>query len=202
MLGAHRHHRRHSLYATMFLTPTLLQQDPAFAIDSSGNVLQDKIQTVLGHESTLCAAFNITSAEFGLITAALGFNATTMLTLANISAVYRMGWLAHTLELSVVEFLTLRTFSGLDPFASLDPSTVAPAEPPAVRFIRLVQAMGAAGLDPVQALYVMWNQDVTGKAMPLESTVTQLASTLRRILPRSKANSRSRMMSTAALRRA
>jgi peptidoglycan hydrolase-like protein with peptidoglycan-binding domain len=170
----------HSLYASMFLTPTLSQQDHAFAADLSGKILQDTAQTLLAHELTLCAAFNITGAEFGLITTALGFSAATVLNLANISAIYRMGWLAHTLGLSLIEFLMLRTYSRLDPFASLDPQQNATsAEPPAIRFIELVQAMRAAGLEPVQALYLMWDQDITGKATPPDSTVTQLATTLR-----------------------
>ena len=51
---------------------------------------------------------------------------------------FRYGWLAHTLGLSVLEFLLLRECTGLDPFAPLDPGSAAPAEPPAVRFIRLL----------------------------------------------------------------
>jgi peptidoglycan hydrolase-like protein with peptidoglycan-binding domain len=168
-----------SLYASMFLTPTLLRQDPAFGLDSSGNVLQDHSQTVSGHEAALCAAFNLTGAEFARIVAGLGFDATSVLSLDNISAVYRMAWLARTLELSVVELLALRTYSGLDPFAPLDPSNVAPAEPPAIRFIRLVQSMSAAGLEPVQALYLMWNQDINGKATPPDAMTTGLAQALR-----------------------
>jgi peptidoglycan hydrolase-like protein with peptidoglycan-binding domain len=168
-----------SLYAQMFLTPSLLQQDPAFAIDPYGDFLQDPNATLAAHEPALCAAFNLSSAEFDQIMAACGFSATTLLTLANISALYRMGWLAHTLQLSIVEFLLLRQFTGLDPFATLDPSAIAPAEPPVIRFVRLVQAMANGGLLPVQALYLLWNQDISGKSVPPLATVTGLASTLR-----------------------
>jgi hypothetical protein len=168
-----------SLYAAMFLSPTVLLQDPAFARGSAGRVLQDAGQKLAAHESSLCAAFNITGEEFARITAALGFDATTVLNLANISAVYRFGWLARTLRLSVIEFIALRHYSGLNPFAPLDPSTTAPAEPPAIRFIRLAKAIGAAGLETVQALYLLWNQDLNGKATPPDSAVTGLAAMLR-----------------------
>ena len=59
---------------------------------------------------------------------ALNFVPSTPLTLANVSALFRYGWLAHTLGLSVLEFLLLREFTGLDPFAPLDPGTP-PARP-------------------------------------------------------------------------
>ena len=167
-----------SLYASMFLTPTLAQQDAAFVPNSAG-VLFTGTDTLLAHQATLCAAFNLTGAEFLLITGNLGTTATTPLNLANISAVFRIGWLAHTLGMSVVEFLLLRQFTGLDPFAPLDPSTTAPAEPPAVRFIRLQQALGTAGLAPVQALYLMWNQDISGKLAPPQTAITGLAVSLR-----------------------
>ncbi|HEV2451110.1 MAG TPA: neuraminidase-like domain-containing protein [Streptosporangiaceae bacterium] len=152
---------------------------PPFADDGYGDFLADPAQTLFGHQPTLCAAFNLTGAEFTLITTALGFDPSTPLTLANVSAVFRYGWLAHTLGLSVLEFLNLREFTGLDPFAPLDPGTTPPTEPTVVRFIRLLQAYTAAGLTNAQALYLMWNQDISGTSAPPSATVTGLASTLR-----------------------
>ena len=134
---------------------------------------------MFGHQPLICAACNLTGAEFALITAALNFDATTPLTLANVSALFRYGWLAHTLGISVLEFLALRRFSGLDPFAPLDPSPTPPAEPPVIRFIRLVQAMQKAGLAPVQALYLIWNQDLSGTLAPQSDAVAALALALR-----------------------
>ena len=99
-----------SLYAIMFLSPTLAEPDLAFADDGYGNYLGNNAELLLNHQATLCAAFNLTGAEFALITGnavpgALGFGAATPLTLANVSAVFRIGWLAHALNLSVLEFL-------------------------------------------------------------------------------------------------
>ena len=155
------------------------QQTPPFADDGYGDYLADPAQTLLGHQPTLCAAFNLTGAEFALITTALGFGPSTPLTLDNVSAVFRYGWLAHTLGLSVLEFLRLREFTGLDPFAPLDPGAVPPAEPSVVRFIRLLAAFKAAGLTNAQALYLMWNQDISGTSAPPAATLTGLAFALR-----------------------
>jgi len=96
-----------------------------------------------------------------------------------VSALFRFGWLAHTLGLSVVEFLDLRQFTALDPFAALDPGATAPAEPPVIRFVRLLGACANAGLTTAQALYLMWNQDINGGSAPTTADVTGLASALR-----------------------
>lgn len=152
---------------------------PPFADDGYGNFLADTTQTLFGHEPLLCAACNLTGTEFSLIAGALGFTATTPLSLDNVSALFRHGWLAHKLGLSVLEFLLLCRFSGLDPFAALDPGAAAPVEPPVIRFVRLLQAMSAAGLRTVQALYLLWNQDISGKSAPPATNIAALAIALR-----------------------
>ena len=105
-----------SLYARMFLTPAMLRADPAFQ-----PVLPDTQPAsgprLLDHQSALCAAFNLTGAEFSLIIADLGYDASTPLTLPAISEVYRRGWLARALSVSVRELLLLIGCTGLNPFA-------------------------------------------------------------------------------------
>ena len=156
------------------------RQVAPFADDGYGDFLTDPSQTLFAHEPTLCAACNLTGAEFALVADAVNFVASTPLTLANVSALFRYGWLAHTLGLSVLEFLLLREFTGLDPFAPLDPGTPpAPAEPPVIRFTRLLSAMSTAGLDTEQALYLMWNQDISGTSAPSPTDITGLAFALR-----------------------
>lgn len=168
-----------SLYASMFLTTPV--QDPAFKPDAAGELFTGDQKKLLDHEPALCAAFNLTGTEFSTIINAPEFKDKTALNLDNISAIFRIGWLAHTLQMSVVEFLALTQYSGLNPFAPLDLSPSAPAEPPAIQFIRMVQAMSAAGLQPVQALYLIWNHDLNGKAAPPDSNVTNLAVALRSV---------------------
>jgi len=168
-----------SLYQNLFLTPAVLQQDPAFGDNGYGGYLTDADQLLLAHEPALCAACGLTGAEFTLITGALGFGPATPLTLGNVSAVFRFGWLARTLGLSVVEFIALRQYSGLDPFTMPDPQTSGPAEPAAVRFARLISAFTTAGLSTTQVLYLLWNVDLTGTSAPAPGDVTGLAAALR-----------------------
>jgi hypothetical protein len=165
-----------------------------FADDGYGNFLGDPSpasselspsldkQTIFGHEPILRAAFNLTGAEFTLIANNLKFISSTQLTLNNISRIFRVGWLAHTLGLSVVEFLLLQQVTDLNPFAPLDPDSTAPVEPPVLRFIGLTQALSNAGLRPFQALYLLWNQDISGTSSPDLSAITGLALTLRTAL--------------------
>ena len=179
---------RKSLYAKMFLSPSLLRQDAVFAEDANGNVLQGAAK-LLDHEAALRSALHLTGPELGLIAGALGFTATTPLTLDNVSAIYRRGWLARTLHLSVVELLALVQCTGLDPFAPLDLEDAASGgagaagemrrAPPMVRFVKLTQALRDASLKPGQALYLLWNRDVSGKSTPSDAAVFGLARSLR-----------------------
>src|SRR6266404_330591 len=98
----------------------------------------------------------------------------TPLTLDNISAVYRRGWLARKLKISVRELLLLTKLTGLDPFAAPDPTN-----PAVIRIIELVQALRARSLKSAVALYLIWNQDLSGKSTPDPAQVTELARTLR-----------------------
>lgn len=150
-----------------------------FADNGYGVIFADTSQKLLMHEPFLCAACNLTGAEFAQIVQALGFDLTTQLNLANVSVLYRNGWLAHALGLSVLEFLRLKECSGLDPFAPLDLAAAPPVVPPMIRFIRVVQAMTTGGLDPVQALYLAWNEDISGTLAPQPTDIAALALTLR-----------------------
>ncbi len=100
--------------------------------------------------------------------------ALTPLTLDNVSAVYRRGWLARKLKLSVRELLLLTKLTSLDPFAAPDPTG-----PAIMRLIELVQALKQRSLKSSAALYLIWNQDLSGKSAPKPAQVTDFARTLR-----------------------
>jgi hypothetical protein len=167
-------HDENSLYRRMFLSPALVKQDPAFAEDGFGNYLQDAKEKVNAHSETLRAAFALTAEELELITAALDFNVETPLTMENIGSIFRRGWLARTLRLSVREFLLLTRFIGLDPFAVPDPPN-----PPVLGLIDLLQRLRRVSMKPAQALYLIWNEDVSGKSVPEEKEILDLARVLR-----------------------
>ena len=98
-----------------------------------------------------------------------------------ISEIYRRGWLARALAVSVRELLLLIRCTGLNPFAPLpDLAATAPVQPPPlILFTRLTQALASAGLQPSQALYLLWNWDLSGTTAPAESVITGLAGALR-----------------------
>jgi hypothetical protein len=156
------------------------QATSPFADNGYGVIFADPNQKLLVHEPFLCAACNLTGAEFAQIVQALGFDLLTPLNLANVSALFRNGWLAHALGLSVLEFLRLKECSGLDPFASLALGAAPNVSSPMIRFIRMVQAMTHGGLDPVQALYLVWNEDISGALAPLPTDIAALALQLRK----------------------
>lgn len=175
-------HGNVSLYRQMFLSPSLLKQDPAFADDGYGNFLTDNTQKLTAHAEALRAAFLLTEEEFILITDALGFDPSTLLTLDNISAVFRRGWLARKLKLSIQELLLLTTikhqplttFTSIDPYAPPDPPSA-----PILCLIELVDRLRAVSLKPTQALYLIWNQDITGKSAPDDAEISGFARVLR-----------------------
>jgi hypothetical protein len=131
-------------------------------------------QRLLTHAATLQAAFHITAEEFERIFVALGFDGDTALTIANISHIYRRGWLARKLRLSVRELLLLTSLTSLDPFVLPDPT-----HPAILRLIALVQTMKEQSLKTAAALYFIWNQDLSGKSAPKPARVSEFVRTLR-----------------------
>ncbi len=178
-----------SLYAQMFLSPTVLAIDPVFAPDIHGEFFTSSPTPLMfDHQTAICAALNLTSAEFNLITGApqstnpalgLGYTATTPLSLAVLTAIFQRAWLARTLQISVFELLSLISATALDPFSLPVLNDTAPVSASLLEFVRRVQSMSAAGLAPVQALYLLWDIDLSGVSDPPPSVVTGLASALR-----------------------
>jgi hypothetical protein len=152
----------------------LMMQSICFADDGDGNFLADNTQKLVAHSESLRAAFLLTDNEFIQIITHLGFDANTPLNLDNISSLFRRGWLARKLKLSVQEFLLLTQFTGFDPFVAPDP-----ASPPILRLIELVNRLRQVSLKPVQALYLIWNQDISGKSVPAEQEILEFARSLR-----------------------
>jgi hypothetical protein len=166
-----------ALYRQMFLNPAILRQDPIFADNGYGEFLADDTQKLAAHTEALRAAFNLTGDEYQRIVTELNYDTNTLLKLSNISAIFRRGWLARKLKLSVRELLLLIRLTGLDPFASLDP--VGPA---ILRIVALLQALKARSFKPAAALYLIWNQDLSGRSAPTDVQVATFARTLRQAL--------------------
>ena len=173
-----------------------------FADNGYGVLFADGTQKLLAHEPLLCAACNLTGAEFSFIVQALGFDLTTPLNLANVSAVYRNGWLAHALSMNVLRFPAPERMLRRRSVRAARPRRGARRRPPPlIRFIRIAQAMATAGLDPVQALYLIWNEDDQRALAPKRADVASLALTLRKdfaaVESRLRAQGRSRRVDRA-----
>jgi hypothetical protein len=170
-------HGDNALYRKMFLNPAVLQRDPVFSDNGYGEFLQNVPDKLEAHAETLRAAFNLTAEEFERILAELKYDSNTSLTIADISTIYRRGWLARKLRLSVRELLLLISLTGWDPFTGPDfPSAASPA---IMRLIALVETLKTRSLKSAVALYLIWNQDLSGKSAPPAAQVIEFARTLR-----------------------
>ena len=135
-----------------------------------------RAQRLAMHAEAVRSAFNLSGDEYDRIVAApaLGYDANTALTIPNISAIFRRGWLARKLKLSVRELLLLTQLTGLDPFAAPNPT-----HPAILRLIELLQSMKDRSFKSAAALYLIWNQDLSGKSAPDPAQITELGRTLR-----------------------
>lgn len=167
-------HGASALYRQMFLNLALLRQDAVFGDNGFGEFLTDSAQKLADHAEALRSAFNLTGDEYDRIVAGLGYDANTRLTISNISPIFRRGWLARKLKISMRELLLLTQLTGLDPFAAPDPT-----DPAMLRLIALVQALKDRSLKSAAALYLIWNQDLSGKSAPDPTQITEFARTLR-----------------------
>ena len=98
----------------------------------------------------------------------------TPLTLDTVSAVYRLGWLARKLAISVRELQALLQVTGLNPFTPPDP-----ADPAVMRIVRLLRALRGAGVTLASALRLLWNHDLTGRRSDTGAHVYALVRALR-----------------------
>jgi hypothetical protein len=167
-------HGDQALYRRMFLNPAVLKQDPVFDDNGYGEFLSDTSPKIVAHAEILRSAFNLTGDEYQRIVTDLNYDGNTVLSMDNVSAIYRRGWLARKLKISVRELLLLVQLTAIDPFALPDPT-----RPGLVRLIELIQTLKARSLKSAAALYLIWNQDLSGKSAPSAAQVTGLARTLR-----------------------
>lgn len=192
-------HGDRSLYRRLFRQADAWTLDAVFAPDGNGRFLADK-QAFQGGDAapprlganaqTLRAALNLTADEFARVTAALDLTEDTPLTLAAASALFRHGYLARALRISVREFLALKELTGLDPFQPLDLGVaddalpLGAARPAAIRFVERVQRIQTSPFTVSQLLYFLRHTDWSGNATPPRESVLALARTVRDDLTR------------------
>ena len=114
---------KNSLYAQLFLTRTILKDDITFD-DPLGNYLSNPNEPLVKHLPVLQSALNLTADEITQILQDSNSGDDSdinkaILSLPNVSLLYRYGLLAKALNIAVSELITLKALSGLNPFHSL-----------------------------------------------------------------------------------
>lgn len=117
--------------------------------------LADQLQqlsTVAGHTLALQGALGLSAEEIARILADTGqVSDTAGLTLPNLSLLYRYGFLARSLKLTVTDLITLKRLSGLNPFTPLAAAPLTTIEDDApftqtLAFVDLVRDVQVSGL--------------------------------------------------------
>lgn len=105
-----------SLYARLFLNQaSITPVDAVFELNATGDELENSGVTIDEHTPAILGALGIGAKDLALLVE-VELSGGTELNLENLSALYRAVSLARALKLSVPDFLTLRTLSGIDPF--------------------------------------------------------------------------------------
>jgi hypothetical protein len=167
-------HGERALYKRMFLHSTILNLDDVFKKDEYGGFLENENQYIYGHKPALQAAFNLTGEELSLIIEHAGFDETTKLYLEHISKIFRYGFLARTLRLSIREFIILETMSGIDPFAGLEGVPLG-----VLRFIEAVKLIKQSGFKAATLDYLLRHNDASGQASPSRVDILAFAKTIK-----------------------
>lgn len=139
-----------SLFRGLFLNKATHHQgvDPAFEQDYPDSpVLTNTEATLLLHLPILQSALRVTALDMGLILQDCGLDpAIAHLNLSHVSALYRRAALAKALKLKVRDFLSIKTLSGLDPFASPEKT---------MHFATLAANVTSSGLTSAQLSYII-----------------------------------------------
>lgn len=166
-------HGNKSLYQQMFLHSSILKIDTVFDDNGYGEYLTTG-EMIKGHLLALQAAFNVTAEELSLILNDADFDDNSPLSLGNISKIYRYSFLAKAFKISIQEFITLKTMSGIDPFHELED-----VHPSTLKFIELVQLVKQSDFKINTLNYFLQHEDVTGTASPSRDSILSLAKTLK-----------------------
>lgn len=173
-----------SLYRRLFLNRVALVLDAAF-MPKNGRYLASSDEPIWpAHVGTLLSAFRISEADLESIVADAGpdlelsgddsadFKARVLLTLANVSLIYRYIVLAKGIRWPIADFIALRKLSGQQALA--DPDGTA-------RFIDLVEQIERSGFTMQELLYLYADPGPEPSPLaPQREQVMQLASNLRK----------------------
>ncbi|HEX8184873.1 MAG TPA: PA14 domain-containing protein, partial [Blastocatellia bacterium] len=169
-----------ALYSKLFLNKAALRIDSAFAPSATdGSVLTTAGLRISDHVPALLSALRVSEADLNAIRSDAQLldtppdNPSTFaaLTLANVSLLYRYAALAKALKLRVTDFISLKTLTGINPFA-------APAQ--TRQFVTAAQKVKRAGVKVATLDYLYRHEEAAPvRFAPQQSEILLLAKSLR-----------------------
>lgn len=175
---------KNPLYAQLFLTRSVLKNDPVFD-DPLGNYLSKAGVLIKDHLLALRAALNPTSSEIEQILKDVQKNLDSELTLETVSLLYRYGLLAKGLKLPVLDLLTLKELSGLNPFEPIKSgplTTLTDDDHPftkTLRFAEVVEKVKESGFTVEDLNFLLYHHfDPVGKYRSKSDAILALMKTL------------------------
>jgi len=156
-----------SLYARLFLNKAVQRIDKVFQPDQFGKYLQDKTQTINGidkeksHLPAVLAAFRLSEEQLGSIAEDSQLDlSSALLTIENLSIIYRYVVLAKALKLSINDLCALRSLFGAQPFSQWNENVTPPRfenirPDKTLEFMDLVQKAKASGFKVPVLKYIL-----------------------------------------------
>ena len=153
-----------SLYASLFQDPAVFNPPlEAFRLNAEGTELVHKDQKLQEHAATLLAIFRLTPEAFALLVE----RTTGLLTLNNLSFLYRHTLLARQLGLPVQELLVALELTEIEPFRANQTQET-------LHFVEVVQAIRDAGFSFSELDYLIRHRaNPAAPFVPLESDLTE-----------------------------
>ncbi len=180
-------HGESSLFKKLFQAKAVQEIDPKFNNEELQEVLQDIAkENIKDHVPALLAAFRLSAGDFDLIRADAQLEDDLdadppkiwNLSLTNLSTLYRYTVLARMLKWPVKDVITLKTLSGVEPFASPEMTLVFPEM--TLVFIELARKVRQSGLSLAQLNYIYRHvSDPPTNLAPQRTNLRLLAKNLR-----------------------
>lgn len=162
-----------SLYAKLFLSPSVAAIDTIFKPAADGKVLQANIN-LSEHRFAIVSALGLTEESLNAIVSTLraidGNDSIDNLNLSNLSRIYQRAFLARCLKMSVKELMDIERYCNFFPYRYAFNERVHIS-----RFIAYCQWLKAAGIKTSFLNYLLRHQDPGGKALLTEEAMLQAA---------------------------